>query len=91
MNPVEEGVANFRDFQTDVRKFIIRADTRAEEREELDKHRSRIHYWWLALLSAIIVYCFTALLGWVLSFESRHHVSVSQNPGTTQTDAGRRY
>ena len=85
MNVVEEGVANFRSFQTDVREFITRSDERAkqraqqeqlekEQRDKLDKKRARIHFWWLGLLSGAILLLFGAFLQWA----ANHHVS-SQN------------
>ena len=86
MDRVEEGVANFREFQVDAREFFTRSDERArhrirqeqeekEEREKIDQRRSRIHFWWLGLLSAIIVVGFSALLAWAINFESKHKIS----------------
>lgn len=84
MSVVEEGVANFRDFQTVVREFIVRADERARIEDELDKKRSRIHYRWLALLSALIVAGFSAILSWAISFESRHKSVVQHDQSSIQ-------
>ena len=99
MDKVEEGVANFRDFQVDARDFFTRSDERAkhrveqeveekEERTEIDKKRSRIHFWWLGILSGLIVVGFSALLTWALSFEDRHKVSqdhhATRNTGSLQ-------
>ena len=86
MESVEEGIQNFRAFHSDVREFITRSDERAkhraeqeavekQERDSLDKRRSRIHFWWLGILSGIILLCFAAGLNYVTSFEKRHHVS----------------
>lgn len=79
MNKVEEGVANFRDFQTDVRKFITRSDTREEEREKLDRKRAKVHYWWLALLTGLIVSFFGWWLGWASNV---HHISENSSAPT---------
>lgn len=86
MDSVEEGVSNFRDFQSDARDFFTRSDERAkhrveqeaeekEDRDKIDKRRSRIHFWWLGILSGIIVAGFTVLLAWAVNFESKHKIS----------------
>ena len=96
MNSVEEGVANFRDFQVDARDFFTRSDERAkfrmkqdieekEERDKVDKKRSRIHFWWLGLLSALIVVGFLcpARMGRV-DFTKQHKISQDHQHQTTQ-------
>lgn len=78
---VEDGVKNFRAFHTEVRNFIVREDTRQDDRATQDKSRARIHYWWLALLSALIAGGFAAVLTWALNFEDRHHI-ISDTPSS---------
>ena len=41
MNRVEEGVANFRQFQTDARDFFSRADERAENEKDFHNLRDK--------------------------------------------------
>ena len=41
MNRVEEGIANFRDFQADARAFFTRSDTRDEERKDHQNQRDK--------------------------------------------------
>ena len=73
-------------FHGEARDFFSRSDERAknrakgeivekEEKERVDKKRSRIHFWWLALLSGLIVAGFTAILGWAINFEQTHKIS----------------
>lgn len=81
-----EGVSNFKEFQRDARDFF----TRHEEREKAwraseeakqkaqtakDKRRASIHYWWLGLLSALIVAGFTVLLTQFFALRSDHTVN----------------
>ncbi len=73
-------------FHSEARDFFSRSDERAknrakgeiaekEEKERVDKKRSRIHFWWLALLSGLIVAGFSAILGWAINFEQTHKIS----------------
>lgn len=76
MTVVEQGVANFRAFQKDARDFFARHDAREQERDKVDRKRSRIHYALLSGLIALIVGCAVALFTWVLS--GHHEVSAGQ-------------
>ena len=62
MERVEEGVANFKSFQTDMRKFVTRFETNEENRQKTDSRRARIHYALLTLLIGIVIAMFTFIL-----------------------------
>jgi uncharacterized membrane protein len=71
MEQVQEGIANFRDFQTEARRHFVRAERDEEHRKDIDKKRAHIHYWWLALLSGLILLMF----GFLLSKLPNIHIS----------------
>ena len=86
MKEVKAWMVDSKTFHHEARDFFSRSDERAksraenevqekEEKDRLDKNRSRIHFWWLGLLSALIVAGFSVLLGWAISFEDRHKIS----------------
>jgi hypothetical protein len=62
MERVEEGVANFIDFQADMRAFVTRFDTNEKNKNELDARRSKIHYTLLTLLIGLVLALFTFVL-----------------------------
>lgn len=81
-------------FHTEARDFFSRSDERAkqrvkqeieekEKRDQVDKKRSRIHFWWLGILSGIIVAGFAILLGWAVNFESKHKISQDHHDQST--------
>lgn len=79
-----EGVGNFREFQVEARDFFTTAKVERKVQEGKDKRRARIHYWWLALLSALIVSGFSILLAQFLQLKSDHHISDA--PVVTHSD-----
>lgn len=78
MSQVQEGVANFRQFQKTTADFISWFRGREEERDRTDKRRARIHFWWLGVLSGLLVVAF----GWMLHWTSSVH-RVSENNVST--------
>ena len=62
METVEEGVANFKLFQTDMREFVTEFKTNERNKEKTDARRSRIHYGLLTLLCGLIIAMFTFIL-----------------------------
>jgi hypothetical protein len=57
-----------------------------EERELLDKKRARIHFWWLGILSALIVGFLLWFMQWTVAFFSTHHISENM-PSFSQPSA----
>ena len=91
---VAEGVANFRKFQNDARTFFDRHEEReiarekAEKEKQLqeekkDKKRAAVHYWWLGLLSALIVAGFSIILTEFFQLKAEHHISDAITIGDT--------
>ena len=62
MERVEEGVANFREFQRDAREFFTKAENEAEHRKVVDTRRAKIHYLLLTLLIGMVLAMFTFIL-----------------------------
>lgn len=62
MEPLKEGIANFRDFQLENREFMGWLRAEQEHRAKLDKRRAKIHYALLTLLSGLIIALFSFLL-----------------------------
>ncbi len=75
MDKVEEGVANFREFQVEMRAFTVRADEREEQRVRTERRRARIHFWLLSLVGAIVVSGMAAFFSWMVNFMETHHIS----------------
>lgn len=62
MEQVQEGIANYRQFQKDAREFFTEFKTNEEHRKRKDAVRSKFHFTLLGLLCALIVALFTFLL-----------------------------
>jgi hypothetical protein len=102
MDRVEEGVANFREFQNDARKFFTRADTRDEERKihqdtrdkelkaAVDLHTAKQNKWFALL--GLIVATMALLIGWLTYRDSQRKVGdnhpVTQSQSLTPQNAG---
>ena len=56
LRPVENGVSNFRSFQTEVREFITDYRARDEERQKIERRRSRNIQLWLATLTLLFTF-----------------------------------
>jgi hypothetical protein len=80
MERVEEGIANFREFQVDARKFFTRADKDAEHRKEVDARRAKIHYLLLTLLIGMVLAMFTFILS------KLPNIHISLNPHVSQSE-----
>jgi hypothetical protein len=76
MAAVEEGVSNFRRFQTKLSTFVDTHEAREAERECTDKRRATIHFALLGMLLAIVSGCAIALFTWVI--EGHHTVSARE-------------
>lgn len=85
MEQVQEGVANFRNFQVEARNFFSRADERAIAQVEKDKKRARIHFALLSGLISLVIGLFLWAISWTTSFEQRHHVTQDAPPGVSST------
>ncbi len=86
MTVVEQGVSNFRNFQSRANTFFTNHDAREDEREKVDKRRATIHFALLGGLITIITGCAIALFTWVLQ---GHHIVTeaapqARNGATTQ-------
>lgn len=46
-----------------------------EDKKTLDEKRAKIHYWWLSILSALIIASIIGLTSWMMNFMSTHHIS----------------
>jgi len=55
-----------------------------KEEEKKDRRRARIHFWWLSLLSGLILTFFGWMLNWADHFEQRHHISQSPQQSLSQ-------
>jgi hypothetical protein len=86
MEIVKEGVSNFRTFQKDNLTFMGWFKAREEQRDKReeaekkahdlkDDRRSKIHFWWLGILSALIVASVIWSASWVHHFFITHHIS----------------
>lgn len=62
MEQVEEGVANFKLFQRDMREFVTEFKTNERNKKETDGRRAKIHYTLLTLLIGLVIALFTYLL-----------------------------
>lgn len=69
--------------KTQLTQFITTQTVREEERAKVDKRRSRIHYWWLALLSGLIL----LLIGFLLNLVSNHHISQAKQGAVAAQNA----
>lgn len=46
-----------------------------EDKKSQDERRAKIHFWWLGILSALIVASIIGLATWMMNFMSNHHIS----------------
>lgn len=69
METVEEGVANFKLFQKDMREFTTEFKANERNKEKTDKRRAKVHYFLLTLLSGLIVALFTYML---MHYDGKH-------------------
>lgn len=83
MSTVELGVSNFRQFQQDMRdsvdeikEFIVGHEVRDQEKEKVDRRRSKIHFALLTALITLVIGCAVALFSWVLN---GHHTVVDSS------------
>jgi len=90
----KEGIYDFRAFQREHLQwmgwFKANEENRqkeeirlAKEREAKDKARARIHYWWLGILSTIIVGAVLGIGSWLFNFLTTHHISDNRPVATT--------
>jgi hypothetical protein len=82
---IEKVAVAFAAHQKRADEFFIREDERAKARGELDKKRSRIHYWWLSILSAIIISSVIGLFNYLMNFEKRHTITKDQQPAISSS------
>lgn len=87
---VEEGVANFRKFQYEmrehrdaVREFIATHKESEKNREHIDKRRAHIHFALLSGLITLVAGCAIALFTWILN--GHHTVVETTNPRQART------
>lgn len=96
MKEVRVWMVDSKGFHAEARDFFSRSDERAkhraakeldekEERDKLDKKRSSIHFWWLGILSGIIVVAFGVMFTWAVNFENKHKISQDHQTTTTQS------
>ena len=101
MNRVEEGVANFRQFQTDARDFFSRADERAENEKDFHNLRDKENAkregrrWKLAGFVLAFLTLVIAVLTYLEANRQIHGNLTTAQPGTAvsssqqpQQDAG---
>lgn len=72
MRKVEEGVSNFRAFQSDNREFMAIFKEREAQREKIDKRRATIHFTLLSALLAMVGGCAVALFTFLLPMLHMH-------------------
>ena len=88
MVTVEEGVSNFREFQEKAQSFFVADRVREQERDKVDRRRSKIHF---ALLGAALTLLTGILLILAQLWAGGHRIvsneqhAISEQPG--QQDA----
>ena len=75
-----EGVSNFKQFQKNNIEFMGWFRATQEEKARLDSARAKLHYWWLGILSAIIVASVLGAGAWIINFMTTHHITESNTP-----------
>ena len=81
MEVVQQGVSNFRNFQTDMRRFVTQFETNTENRAKLDAKRARIHYALITLLIGLVV----AMFSFLLNHYDGHKISFGSAPPGLQS------
>jgi hypothetical protein len=81
LRPIEMDVSNFRSFQTEVREFITDYRARDEERQKIEKRRSRNIQLWMATLT--LLFTFFSIVPNIVS-SAHHKESKSTVPQSTR-------